>query len=197
MAVQVYKMEVGTTLGPFNRDWTFYWQVGNQSGRSGVEICGDLAQQLAVDSVWFSFLRELWGHEQSCRLFRIRRVWPNIESWVDFYWRFRHLRGHLGSQVGSYSQRVRVMWFTDRWEVRSPCSYFDVLAEYPIVENKFPPVQLQIVRGWASQHALMYTTAFGDQFRAAILDRFGNYSPIISYTVDQRPVASRRHLWKG
>ncbi len=197
MAIQIYKHEVGTTLGYFNRDWTFYWQVGNHSGRNPTEIAGDLAQLLAIDTNWFGGLRELWGHEQSCRLFRIRQVWSTIKTWEDFYWRFRHLRGHIGSSIGPYNLRIRVQWFTDRWEVRSPCSYFDLLSEYPIVDNQFPNLWVQIVGGWASQHAEIKTTAFGDQVRPAILDQFGNYSPIIAFNVDRRPVATRRHLWKG
>lgn len=197
MAIEVYKVEVGTTLGFFYRDWTFYFEVGNQSARTPTEICGDLAQSLAIDSPWFNDMRELWGHEQFCRLFRIRRVWPTAEPWQDYYWRFRHLRGHIGSEIGPYGLRIRVMWFTASWEARSPCSYFDLLTEYAITDNRFHPVQIQIVGGWASQHVFVRTTAFGDQFRPAILDKWGNYSPILSFSVDQRPVITRRHLWKG
>jgi len=197
VAIEVYKMEVGTTLGYFNRDWTFYWQVGNLSGRDPIEIAGDLGQLLGLDSQWFTSMRFLWGSEQKCRLFRIRRVWPALDFWNDYYYRFRHLGGQAGSTIGPFSVRTRIMWFTDRWEVRSPCTYFDSLGQYPIVNNQMDFAQHFQLTVWALQHTEIRTTPHGDQLRPCILDKFGNYSPILSSQVDRRIVSTRRHLWKG
>jgi hypothetical protein len=193
MAIEVYKMEIGSTQGGFPRDWMWHWEIGNQSGRDQVEISGDLANTLAVTGLWFFRFRETWSKLNTVHKFRIRKAWPNIQPWNDYYWRFRHLAGPLLQPDTLHNLRARVAWWTASGEVTNACTYLNCYQQPVFKNGLFDTATLGVIEAWASQHDSIQTTSFGDQFRPAILDKWGNYMPVLGHFVDPRPVATRRH----
>lgn len=197
MAIEVYKLEVGSNQSVFARTWTFYWEVGNQSGRNQVEISGDLANSLAATGDWFYLFREMWLDVNLTRIFRIRKVWPTIEPWNDYYWRFHHLTGRAAFDNDFHNIRMRVVWYTGRYDLPVHCTYVDCTPFQNVKDNLIESAQLEIVEEWASQHDSIQTTSNGDQFRPAVFSKYGGYDAVLGHWVDRRPVLSRRHLWKG
>lgn len=197
MAIEVYKHQVGTDLGYHRTQWAFYWEVSNQSGRNQQEISGDIATSLEGTFGWFAQLREMWDSNNYCKLYRIRKVWPTIEPWNDYYWRYRHYGGRLVRHAATDVIMVRIAWWTGSADIFNSCSYMKMWPSNAFEQNTFQGEWLLAAEAWAELHDSVHVTAFGDQFRPCILDRWGSYNTVLGHWVDKRPVASQRHRWKG
>ena len=197
MALEVYKFEIGTSLPAMKRLWRFYWEISNTSGHDQAVISGEIAEKLYDSNGWLSWFTKFWSEQNSCDLFRIRRVWPSIDPWNDFYYRFRHLKGFGSLRRGPDQSRVRCVWFSAAWDPHLHCSYFNSYGLYGIENNAVVGQLLQQLQFAASQHPLPQTTAAGDQFRPALLDKYGNYLPVIHGWADPRVYVTNRHHWKG
>lgn len=197
MATEVYKLEVGTNLGTHVTQWAFYWEVNNTSGRSHTEISWDIAQSLDGFLGWFYRFRDFWNKGNTTKIYRIRRVWPTIDYWNDYFQYFKSFGGRFIIKADLLCVKVRVKWFTDRWEIDNACTYFNQWPNFVWEDFEATGVNFDALGDWAKNHIGPHTTAEGDTFRPVILDKYGNYSPIIAYWLDPRPVASRVHRWRG
>lgn len=141
--------------------------------------------------------RFFWTSDDKLDLFRIRRVWPTLDQWQDFYYRYRHLKGFSFVREGADQARIRALWFTDRWELPHSFTTFATNSNYGI-ENGLVVGQLRVQLEYVAQFwPDVSTTAYGDQFRLALLDRFGNYLPVISGWPDPRVYVTNRHHLRG
>lgn len=197
MAIEIYKHEIGTQLGFYRTQQTFYWEVANESGRNQDQISGDIATSLEGAFGWFFSLREFWAAGNNCTLYRIRRVWPTFAPWNDYYWRYRHFGGRLLTPSATLVIKARVAWWTGSADIFNACTYFSMWPQDAFYNNELQGQWLLGLEIWAAQHDTQHVTAFGDKFRPCILDRWGGYNTILGHWVDPRPVASRAHRWKG
>jgi hypothetical protein len=197
MAIEVYKLEVGCQRPGTLRIWRFYWQVSNGSMRNQVEISADIAIKLAEEGGWMSQHRFFWTADDLLDLMRIRRVWPAINPWNDYFYRYRHLHGFLTTRRGVDQARCRVLWFSDRWELPHSFTNFSTNGAFGVENGLVVDVLREQLEFVAATWPNIQTTAHGDQFRMCLLDRFGNYLPVIHAWADPRVYVTNRHHLKG
>jgi hypothetical protein len=146
---------------------------------------------------WFYQFRQFWPDGNTCKLYRIRRVWPTFTEWYDYYWYFSKHTGRILTPADLYCVKVRIAWWTGRVDIRNSCTYVNQLTNAPFEKNLLVGNSLALIEDWANLHDTLHTTAFGDTFRPCILDMSGNYSTVLGHWVDRRAVASRVHRWRG
>jgi len=197
MAIEVYKHEVGTTLSVHLTQWAFYWEVSNTSGRDQRQVSWDIALSLEGFLGWFSQFREFWPAGNRCHLYRIRRVWPTIEPWNDYYWYFRDYGGRFVADAALKCVKARVQWWTTSGMISNACTYINQWPDDAFRHDSLWGQNLGALEAWADLHDAVHTTAFGDQYRPCILTKLGNYETVMGHWVDPRPVPSRAYRWKG
>lgn len=197
MALEVYKMEVGTSISVRVNTWAFYWELSNSSGREPDKIAWDIALSLEGFLNWFSQFRDFWPAGNYCHKYRIQRVWPAFSPWFDYYWYFRDHGGRFAGAAATNVVKTRIKWFTSRWEINGACTYLNQWPNGAFDKNLLVGDALAASESWAKLHLGPHVTAYGDTFRPCILDMFGNYNTILNYWVDPRPIGSRAHTSKG
>jgi len=197
MAIEVYKMQVGTSISAYVNTWAFHWEVSNTSGRNQTQISWDIALSLEGFLGWFSQFRDFWAAGNRCHVYRVRRVWPTIDPWNDYYWYFVKHGGRFLGGLATTRVKTRIAWFTSRFEVNGACTYLNQWPKEAFDNDRLVGDPLKASESWAKLHLSPHVTGFGDAFRPAILDKYGNYDPIIAYWVDPRPIGSKSHHWRG
>jgi len=162
--IEVYKHEVGTSVNTWPQDWRFYWEGQNVSGGSPTQICRDIALALEGIFGWFSALREFWPVGSRCHLYRLRRMLPTMEPWVDLYYQFNDYGGRFFLDYGTSGSVVNMRWVTDAPRIHNARSELRYFPADSFAKDQLVGQFLEVCKAFGDLHTGPHVTANGDNF---------------------------------
>jgi len=192
---EVYKHEVAHGGGVISRNWRFYWEVDNQSGRQPSQIAQDLADELAsINGWWFNF-RIFWPPNARCHAYRFQRLLPDKSAWWDLYQEYRNDGRLLPYSVDTPQIKCNVNWVCEQQHRERGRTELDCINQEWLLNDTVHDGLLFGPSFWAELHVEPKQTAWGDTFWPTHLDADAQYKRIISYWLDRRQ-RTRRQNWR-
>lgn len=190
--LEVYKFEVGTSIATYPQTWTFYWSLQNTSGRTPMQVPLDIAVSLEGILGWFSALRSFWPVGSRCHLYRMRRVFPTIEPWVDMFFQFASYGGRFFINYGTSGSTINLRWVTDNDRIHTARSEMRYFPSNSIEQDTLIGQFGDVCKAFCDLHVGLHVTANGDTFRPCIFGIDGAFHNVIAYWIDTRVSFSRR-----